>query len=86
MDQSAWKQDLRFLVSQSMNPPVPEEEIADDTALAMLGLDSLGTVGLLVDIEEHFQLEFPEHFLLPQTFETYGTLERVVKSIRENTE
>jgi acyl carrier protein len=42
--------------------------------LAALGLDSMGVVQLLADLEETYSLELPDEFITDQTFETVGSL------------
>jgi acyl carrier protein len=45
---------------------------ADD--LAALGLDSMGVVRLLVDLEENYELDLPDELLTEETFSTVGSL------------
>jgi acyl carrier protein len=58
--------------------------LADDVPLtpgqllADLGLDSLSTVGLLVDVEDAFGVQFPDDALTPDTFATASSLWAVV--------
>jgi acyl carrier protein len=42
--------------------------------LADHGLDSMGTVTLLVALEEEFAVTFPDDLLVPETFATAGSL------------
>jgi acyl carrier protein len=47
-----------------------ERLLRPDSVLVDLGLDSMGTVSLLVELEETFRVTFPDELL---TSETFGT-------------
>ncbi|MEC3998163.1 phosphopantetheine-binding protein [Actinacidiphila sp. DG2A-62] len=49
-----------------------ELSAADD--LAALGLDSMGVVQLLAELEDAFGVELPDEALTEETFETVGSL------------
>jgi acyl carrier protein len=42
--------------------------------LVRLGLDSIGVVRLLTDIEDGYQIEFPDDIVNEETFATAGSL------------
>lgn len=56
-----------------------ELDAADD--LAVLGLDSMGVVRLLADLEDGYGLEMPDDLLTEGTFETVGSLWNVVSEL-----
>jgi acyl carrier protein len=60
-----------------------EEPLTDAVALADLGLDSMSTVGLLVDLEESFDVQFPDEALVPETFSTTAELWSVLSRLRD---
>jgi acyl carrier protein len=68
-------QAIKELVLQHARLPV--ESIAEGDDLYAAGLTSLATVGLLLAIEERFEIEFPESMLSRATF-------RSVESIAES--
>lgn len=49
-------------------------ELRPGEALADLGLDSLGTVTLLMELEEAYGVVFTDDMLVPTTFATAGAL------------
>lgn len=49
-------------------------ELDDGADLAALGLDSMGVVGLLVDLEDQLGLEISDDMLTEETFATVGSL------------
>lgn len=59
----------------------PSMSIDDDDELAANGLDSLGTVSLLVELEETFAISFPGALLTPATFRTPAALRAAVLSL-----
>ena len=48
-------------------------------ALAELGLDSMATVALLVDVEKTFAIRFHDEMLVDDTFRTAGALRNAVE-------
>jgi acyl carrier protein len=66
----------RFLaaIERHATLQVPAGQAIGDAPLADLGLDSMSTVGLLLDLEETFDLVFDERYLSAATFSTPRTL------------
>ncbi|MFB9683527.1 phosphopantetheine-binding protein [Amycolatopsis plumensis] len=50
------------------------DRLAEDDDLAALGLDSMGVVQLVTDLEETFAFELPDELLTEDTFATAGSL------------
>ncbi len=57
---------------------VPPGELSDDSDLYHAGLTSLATVGLMLALEEEFDIEFPDSMLSRKTF---GSIESIVDAI-----
>lgn len=53
-------------------------ELADDESLSDLGLDSMGLVALMADLEDQYGVELPDEFVAEATFETVGSLWRAL--------
>ncbi|WP_236794813.1 thioesterase domain-containing protein [Amycolatopsis sp. GM8] len=66
---------LRRHLPYAGDAPLPETGV-----LAELGLDSLGTVRLLADLEGEFDVELPDDALTEETFKTVGSLWRALRS------
>lgn len=69
---------LRFLPEDQSIPPEVE--------LKMLGLDSLKAIDLLLELENAFDIFFPDTMFTNDTFRTATTLEKAVRhlvSLRE---
>jgi len=52
----------------------PQTPLGADDVLADLGLDSLGTVTVLMELEDAYGVTFPDELLVPATFRTAGSL------------
>lgn len=63
------------------NLPAGAEPIEGPSSLEALGLDSLGTIKLLADIETTFGLELPDEALELTTFRTVDSLWEVLRCI-----
>lgn len=55
-------------------PYADNEDFAPEDDLAALGLDSMGVVQLLTDLEETYGLELPDELITEETFSTVGSL------------
>ena len=53
-------------------------DLSDDSDLYEAGLTSLITVNLLLAIEDHFDIEFPDELLSRRTFQTIDSLAEAV--------
>ena len=63
--------------------PTPVSDLADDSDLYEAGLTSLTTVNLLLAIEDHFDVEFPDDLLSRRTFQSIDSLVRAIESLTE---
>lgn len=73
------KEIIQLLSNYVQLPELPEEELIF-LDLQSYGLDSIKTITLILDIEEKFNLVFPEEMLL---FENLSTPFRIIETIRK---
>lgn len=59
-------------------PYADSDELAATDELAALGLDSMGVVQLLTDLEDAYGLELPDEMITEETFQTVGSLWQAV--------
>lgn len=59
----------------------PDQTVDPETPLISLGLDSLKAIDLLFSVEEHFNIQFPDHMLNGDTFATQRALSNAVESL-----
>jgi acyl carrier protein len=60
-----------------------DQEIADDTPLRDLGLDSMRAIELLFAVEDTYGVAIPDERLTDATFETGRALWTVIEELRE---
>lgn len=53
-------------------------EIGDEADLTSLGLDSMAATNLMIDIEDAFDVQFPDEMLTPETFHSAASLAQAV--------
>ncbi len=56
----------------------PSEQLVAETSLRELGLDSMGTIALVLDLEKGLGVTLPESMLRPETFVNAANLWTVV--------
>lgn len=70
---------VRAILAQHGRLSSSVDDLTDDSDLYDAGLTSLATVGLMLALEDHFNVEFTENMLSRKTFES-------IESITENIE
>lgn len=60
----------------------PEAELPTDVDLVILGLDSLGAVSLVLELEETYGVEIPDALLTEASFQTAASIQRLMDSLR----
>jgi acyl carrier protein len=71
----------RFEAILQRHLPLSEADLPPDVPLADLGLDSLGTVRLVMAIEDGLRISIPDDLLIPETFATANTLWKVISGL-----
>jgi acyl carrier protein len=61
----------------------PVDSLQDDSDLYMAGLTSLATVGLMLALEDEFDIEFPDSALSRKTFSSIEAIADTVESLLE---
>lgn len=69
---------VRHVLSQHGRLSTPVDQILDTSDLYNAGLTSLATVGLMLALEEQFDIEFPDKMLGRKTF---ASIESIVGAI-----
>lgn len=59
-----------------------ETELGPEDRLSDFGLDSMGTVGLLIAMEDTFSVSIPDELLATTTFDTPASLRQVIEGLR----
>src|SRR4051812_33565960 len=69
-----WPAAFNDVLRTHLPPATQAVKLSADDTLFGLGLDSFGTVELLVAIEAEFAVSFPDEALTAETFATVGSL------------
>jgi acyl carrier protein len=78
-----FREKFEQLLRRHLRLVAADEAIPLEASLVSIGLDSIGTINLLLDIEETFSISLPGALLRPETFRTRATLENVVATLVE---
>ncbi|GAA3728706.1 hypothetical protein GCM10022225_07590 [Plantactinospora mayteni] len=72
---------VRELVAHRIGRPT--DEVPPDAPLIGLGVDSLGIVGLIVDLEQHFSVRLPATVITQQMFQSARTVATALRGLAE---
>jgi len=72
---------IRDILSSHGRLSVDVAQLGDESDLYEAGLTSLITVNLLLAIEDHFDVEFPDDLLSRRTFQSIGALATAVETL-----
>jgi acyl carrier protein len=73
---------VREILSQHGRLSGPVDQLSDTSDLYAAGLTSLATVGLMLALEEGFDIEFPDSMLSRKTFASIASLVAAVETLR----
>ncbi len=74
-------QAIRDIIRQHGRLPGGGEHLTDEDDLYGAGLTSLATVGVMLALEERFDLEFPESKLNRSTFRSVSTIAHLITEL-----
>ena len=72
---------IRHILASHGRLSVDVAQLRDDSDLYDAGLTSLITVNLLLAIEDHFDVEFPDELLSRRTFQSISALAEAVEGL-----
>jgi acyl carrier protein len=72
---------IREIVAQHARLSTDINSLADDGDLYAAGLTSLTTVNLMLALEDHFDVEFPDKMLGRKTFESIQSLSEAIEEL-----
>ncbi|SDZ35541.1 acyl carrier protein [Amycolatopsis xylanica] len=79
MSEEQWSAAFREILIRHL--PMAEAMVEPDAALAGLGLDSLGTVNLVLELEDSLGVSIPDELLVRETFLSAATLWTAVSGL-----
>ncbi|WP_372396267.1 acyl carrier protein [Azospirillum sp. HJ39] len=75
--------DIRSVLAECGGLAVDAGTLAVDDDLYAAGLTSHGCVGLMLGLEEQFDVEFPERLLNRRTFESIATIRDAMRGLTD---
>lgn len=76
-----YQDQIRKIIGDHGRLATDVSELEDDSDLYAAGLTSLITVNLLLAIEDHFDVEFPDELLSRRTFQSINALSDAVDGL-----
>jgi acyl carrier protein len=75
------RDEIRTIVKQHGHLGVPIDSLPDDGDLHAAGLSSHASVNLMLALENHFDVEFPERMLRRRTFESIAAIQAAIEEL-----
>jgi acyl carrier protein len=72
---------IREIVAKHARLSADINSLKDDSDLYAAGLTSLTTVNLMLALEDHFDVEFPDKMLGRKTFESIQSLSEAIEEL-----
>lgn len=73
---------IRTILAEHGRLNVDPHRLHEESDLYEAGLTSLATVNLMLALEEHFGVEFPDRMLGRKTFSSISSLSRAIAELR----
>lgn len=77
-----YEDEIRTILNEHSRLSTPLPDLAPTSDLYAAGLSSLTTVQLMLALEDHFQIEFPDQMLGRKTFGSIQSIAEAVAKLR----
>lgn len=77
-DHATLEREVREAISRQARLAVPVAELSSGASLYAVGLSSHATVHVMLDLEEAFDVEFPDELI---TKDTFATIENLIAAL-----
>lgn len=77
--------EIRQIINDHGRLPVDVGMLAANADLYQAGLSSHASVNVMLALEDHFDIEFPDFMLTPSVFESIASIEAAVSELRSRT-
>lgn len=78
------KDTIRDILTKHGNLPVAASDLAEAADLYDAGLSSFASVQVMLALEDHFDVEFPEHLLNRKSFSSIEAISAALSEILED--
>jgi acyl carrier protein len=76
-----YSEQIRAILAKHARLSADVSTLTDSSDLYQAGLTSLTTVNLMLALEDHFDVEFPDRMLGRKTFESIETLSEAIEEL-----
>jgi acyl carrier protein len=77
--------EIRHIIQEHGRLPVDVEGLAPDADLYQAGMTSHASVNVMLALEDHFDIEFPDRMLTRAVFESIASIEAALRELRSET-
>jgi len=75
--------EIRQILAQHGRLPVDVQTLSDDADLYEAGMTSHASVNVMLGLEDHFDIEFPDRMLKRSVFESINAIAAALSELRE---
>ena len=75
------REEIRNIVQRHGRLGIDVSSLSDDADLYDAGLSSHASITLMLALEDHFELEFPERLLRRRTFESVAAIQSAIEEL-----
>jgi acyl carrier protein len=75
-------EEIRQIVKEHGRLPVDVASLSDGADLYEAGMTSHASVNVMLGLEDHFDVEFPDHMLKRSVFESISAIESALSELR----
>ncbi len=76
-------QEIRTILREHGRLSIDVDQLTDNASLYQAGLTSHAGVNLMLALEDHFGIEFPERMLRRRTFETMASIKSALAELND---
>jgi acyl carrier protein len=74
-------EEIRQLIKDHGRLPIDAAELAPDADLYQAGMTSHASVNVMLALEDHFDIEFPDRMLSPNVFGSIASIEAAISEL-----
>ena len=78
-------EEIRQIIASHGRLSIDAAELAPDTDLYHAGMTSHASVNVMIALEDHFDIEFPDRMLKRSVFESIAAIEAALNELRSET-
>lgn len=74
--------EIRLIIKEHGRLPIDVDSLSDETDLYQAGMTSHASVNVMLALEDHFDVEFPDHMLKRSVFESVTAIAAAIDELR----